>query len=509
MPRHAALLALLLVPAAHAAEAPRPDPQPGPEVQRRVRELREGLKAERPRDRAEAARSMGALGPAARDAVPDLLGLLKDRDAEARTEAAVALLRIDQTRAREALAVLRAELADPKRPPEPYLFLAVFAVGDLRPEKKELVAGLLELLVLDQPLTQLAAAQALDRVGASAAEAAPVLEAALKDREPRVRLHAASGLARVDPRAVDRAADVLEAMLTDKTPELRHEAALRLARAAPARAGRAAEALLPDLKAPGRPVRRNAATALLDIDPELAGAAVFVLAEGLKERDAGERRLTLAALARQGRNAARAEAALREALAPDARPAPATPEERVALAETLLRVRPDRARDSLPLLIDALDERAGQAGKTREILKLIEQLEEIARLEGGEEMVIKGRLESASKPAANHARADVIRLDSVAKLAATGPKAKEAVPLFTTLARDPAGRADKRDETLDGVYRSQAVYGLGRIGPEARPAVPTLLKLYAEEGASPGLRRELAEALKSIDPEAARKAGIR
>ncbi len=181
----------------------------------------------------------------------------------------------------------------------------------------------------------------------------------------------------------------------------------------------------------------------------------------------------------------------------------------MALAEALLRVRPDKGPELLPLLIDALDERAGQPGKTTEILKLIEQLEEIARQEGGEERVIKGRVESASKPAADHARADVLRLDAVVKLAATGPKAKEAVPLFTALARNPAGRADKRDETLDGLYRSQAAYGLGRIGPDARPAVPTLLKVYAEEGASPGLRREAAEALKSIDPEAAKKAGIR
>src|SRR5262249_32652268 len=123
--------------------------------------------------------------------------------------------------------------------------------------------------------------------------------------------------------------------------------------------------------------------------------------------------------------------------------------------------------------------------------------------------VIKSWLGGASKPAANHARADALRLDAVVKLAAAGPKAKEAVPLLTDFVRNPAGRADKRDEALDDGYRSQAASGPGRIGPAARAAVPTLVKAYTDKGTSPGLRREVAEALKSIDPDAAREAGIR
>jgi hypothetical protein len=38
--------------------------------------------------------------------------------------------------------------------------------------------------------------------------------------------------------------------------------------------------------------------------------------------------------------------------------------------------------------------------------------------------------------------------------------------------------------------------------------VPLLLKLYADEETPSGLRREIGEALKRIDPEAAKKAGV-
>ena len=58
-----------------------------------------------------------------------------------------------------------------------------------------------------------------------------------------------------------------------------------------------------------------------------------------------------------------------------------------------------------------------------------------------------------------------------------------------------------------------AAYALERIGPEAKAAVPALLKALTEVP-NPGLyqdqqdREALGKALKVIDPEVARKAGV-
>ena len=47
---------------------------------------------------------------------------------------------------------------------------------------------------------------------------------------------------------------------------------------------------------------------------------------------------------------------------------------------------------------------------------------------------------------------------------------------------------------------------LGSLGPEAKPAVPALTKLLADEASF--VRKAAGEALVAIDPDAARKAGV-
>ena len=55
--------------------------------------------------------------------------------------------------------------------------------------------------------------------------------------------------------------------------------------------------------------------------------------------------------------------------------------------------------------------------------------------------------------------------------------------------------------------RASALHALGRIGPDARDAIPTLLELMKSE--DPLLRKLAGDALRKIDPEAAKQAGVK
>jgi HEAT repeat protein len=73
-----------------------------------------------------------------------------------------------------------------------------------------------------------------------------------------------------------------------------------------------------------------------------------------------------------------------------------------------------------------------------------------------------------------------------------GPEAREAIPDLIRALQD-----------RDYLVRWAAAKALGRFGPEARAAVPPLQELAAKDP-NPPVRREAAEALGKIDPEAAR-----
>lgn len=60
-----------------------------------------------------------------------------------------------------------------------------------------------------------------------------------------------------------------------------------------------------------------------------------------------------------------------------------------------------------------------------------------------------------------------------------------------------------QDEDAD--VRAKSIAMLGEIGPQARPAVPSLLALLNDKSVS----AEAAEALRQIDPEAAERAGVK
>src|SRR5260370_659252 len=60
-------------------------------------------------------------------------------------------------------------------------------------------------------------------------------------------------------------------------------------------------------------------------------------------------------------------------------------------------------------------------------------------------------------------------------------------------------------EDPDEAVRFLAARQLGRVGPQAAPAVPSLIRLLNDEG----VREIAAEALRQIDPAAAKRAGVK
>ena len=80
---------------------------------------------------------------------------------------------------------------------------------------------------------------------------------------------------------------------------------------------------------------------------------------------------------------------------------------------------------------------------------------------------------------------------------------KDDAALFTEV----LGRATEALEHKESRVRHAAATTLGRMGQAARPAVPALLEALQDKDED--VRRQAAAAVQAIDPEAAKKAGIR
>ncbi len=132
-----------------------PVPAPAQEVPKDVQELLVTLKSEKVQERAAAARILGELGPAAKDAVPGLQEALVDADQDVRRSAARSL-------------------------------------GDIGRSAKAAVPALGKALQDKDATVRQAAAYALGRIGDPAAK--PFLEAAKKDSNEGVKRAAKDAL---------------------------------------------------------------------------------------------------------------------------------------------------------------------------------------------------------------------------------------------------------------------------------------------------------------------------
>jgi HEAT repeat protein len=213
--------------------------------------------------RAEAARTIGKLGPRASAAVPDLVAVF-DR-----------LRGAEQEPLQEAIVEALGQVGGAARPALPNLARGVYRTADLdlaikrstnliinAPPSVE-VDLLVQQLSSRDPSTRLRATKALADLGTAARAAAPALVAALDDPDGDVRRGAIRALGRIDPTAAPPEALVKALVLDLRNPD----ANIRLlAVRALGRIGPLAAAAAPDIDAargdPDPDVRRAATDAL-------------------------------------------------------------------------------------------------------------------------------------------------------------------------------------------------------------------------------------------------------
>jgi HEAT repeats len=172
-----------------------PDPEALAEGPAAVPVLVELLADEDAQVRRAAASYLGRLAPRAGGAALALGRSLKDPGNEVRDEACSALARMGSA-AEPALPALRDALRDGRSP-----FVVLFAIEGIAEESDTAVPVLAAALTHDDERLRVRAAMALGRLGPRAAPAVPALIGALKDPDERVRDCAAEVLRETGPEA--------------------------------------------------------------------------------------------------------------------------------------------------------------------------------------------------------------------------------------------------------------------------------------------------------------------
>lgn len=216
-------------------------------------ELIRALRSRIPENRLRAAKDLGRLGWLARDALPALVGVLRDEEAKVREAAAQAVGQMGP----EALPALTGMLAHTDK----YVRRnAVWALGRLGPAARPALPALCRGLSDPDPRTASGAAQALGNMGAAGAESVPQLAEAMRGTNIVLCRLAAKALSQIGPPALA----TLITHLQHTDPFVRGESALALGWMGPA--GRAAVPFL------ARVVRGRGSHLLRDDTPPPPGS---------------------------------------------------------------------------------------------------------------------------------------------------------------------------------------------------------------------------------------------
>lgn len=180
-------------------------------------DLIRALRSRTPADRARAAKTLGRLGWLAKDALPALVGVLRDDDGKVREAAAQAVGQMGP----EAVPDLTGMLAHADK----YVRRnAVWALGRLGPGARPALGALGRVLKDGDPRTASGAAQALGNMGADGAAAIPQLTEAMRGTNIVLCRLAAKALSQIGPPALS----TLIAHLQHSDPFVRGESALAL-----------------------------------------------------------------------------------------------------------------------------------------------------------------------------------------------------------------------------------------------------------------------------------------
>ncbi len=446
--------------------------------------LRGILKERKPSVRAEAAMSLGRIGPDAEAAVPDLVALLGDKNERLRREASVALGRIGPA-AVEPLIVACSQ-ADPT-----VRASAIASLGLIAGPKSQVVAAVLKGANDSTPEVRSAALKSLAKLGLPDDVALPIVKENLRHEDENVRLANLDLL--IGRRSLLIAtADELESLLTSDNEAVSRQAAFLLRKIGPEAAPRLLNALRLEksridpiaeaLALLGRPavgplmravddsnprVRRGAALALGQMRP-LAPGASRKLTLGLKDPDAEVRESFLNAIGTLGPRADDAVAEVRGMLMdPSARI-------RAKAIDILSQAAPhdDRLIDDLIARLADSDARV-----QRQAIDAVHSLGPLGRKALPD---VIGKLESSDPE---------VRLAAVEMIGSHGQAASGGVPALAALLDDPSPK-----------IRRMAAQTLGKLGKPAQPAFARLASLLKAE--QPEIREAATSALGSLELDA-------
>jgi HEAT repeat protein len=468
--------------------------QIGPEAEAAVPELLVLLKKGKDRERMEAAQALASIGPPARAALPTLVEMLKQKDT--RLLAADAL-GVFGPEAEAAVPALKEVLHDQDQETSGYAVLALARIGPAG------VPALAEALKADNPWVRARAADAMRWIGSAALPALPALIEVLKEKgrpddkdNKDLRWSVLKAIGHCGP-AAKEAVPVLTTLLKDEDHEIRYEAAVVLGKIGPkaSAAVPAMAALLID-KDDAYEYVWMTANALQKIGP----TAVPALVEVLKSRHKSARCLTAWALGKIGPQAKEAAPALLRLL-------DSKDDESRAAAEALGDIGPG-AKEAIPALMRTLKSRdcsmasaaaqalGGIGPDARDALPLLEEMflsdDDTVHLASAFALVKIGSQRKKEALTALIEAAKVreekdslsARCTAIVALGAIGPEAREAIPVLVNAIGADLGAAEKLDEEDAGELGCNLVgEALVQIGPAAVPALVEALK--NEEGYRP------------------------
>jgi HEAT repeat protein/serine phosphatase RsbU (regulator of sigma subunit) len=450
----------------------------GPEAQEAAAEVRSLLDRQaRPEVRRAAGSNLARIDPTAPETIAALGQHLEDPDEDIRIAIIQALESLGPA-AKEVIPVLVGILRDPNA--SLGLKLAVCdALGGIKPNGKDGVTPLQELLKQHNRQLQEKAIEILRSLGPIARDAVPDLLQLLKEPEVtvNVRLSACEALGNIGPNAEDQgligpdgqhAVDTLTELLQDTNWEVRKYAAVALRQIGP-RAKKAIPALLRNLNDrdddQSSEVRAAAADALGDLGP--SAVVITALKEALKDDAFPVRVAVVGALAKARTQATTYLPLLAERLRDNDRSV------RLEVAEDLASLGP------------------AAAGAVPQLIQLLE--DDDLRLRG----YVVNALVHIGKPAVGQLR-DVlkqnhgVRCESAASiLGQMGADAGEAVP-------DLMAALQVADEPY---LRRAAVEALGFLDVrDAAPAIPFLRQLVEHTKTDDPVHAAAEEALQRLGP---------
>ena len=222
-------------------------------------------------------------------------------------------------------------------------------------------------------------------------------------------------------------------------------------------------------------------------EPTHEGRSLTGWRKGLKNDDPDVRRAAAFALGQMGEDAKTAVPDLGETLSDT------VPLVRINASLALFKIGPE-ARSVVPALALAL--------KDEEDLVRMNAVMTLFRIGRDSAEAVPALIE-AIKDKRNRQQSPLFGLSvsqqALKVLGRIGPGAKDAVPLLCECVGDS-----------DGSWCCVSIDSLGEIGPAAKEVVPTLVKMLSDkrEGNDRTVGFKAAEALRKIDPEAAKQAGV-